>query len=483
MPPYPGFLGPSYQSTSYMADRERLINWLLEPTESASASSKYCLLPTPGFATFASVGQAPIRGQIDVPDPSGERSFFVAGYAFYELFSDGTTTQRGSVASDANPATISWNGATGGQLFITSGGVGYGYDLATNVLTAGVTALPATMGAFLGDRFLALDAATSTLQASNLLSTTFDPTMIAVRSQAADPWVSMTVVHNEIWLWGKETGEVWYDSGAFPFPFEPIPNAIFEQGIAAPFSATRDGSPLQWVGQNAQGARVIWQANGYIPQRVSTHGIEAQLAAMSDVSDAVSFTYQENGHPFWMPVFPTGNAAFHFDAGIGPESWGERLHWNTTTGLWEALRVWTHCYAFGKHLVGDRQTGTIYEMASTIYTDVGGTPMRRLRQPPRLAFDQKRVTYDRLELVMDVGVGLTTGQGVDPQVMLRSSRDGGQTWGAERWRSAGALGAYQTRVFWTRLGDARNRVDQIIVSDPVPFRIVDATLDYRVGLS
>ena len=479
MPPYPGFLGPAYQSASYMADQERLINFYLEPTESPTAPSPYALIPTPGFSVFAAVLQAPIRA-IGI---AGSRVFFVAGFALYELFSDGTTTLRGSLSADNNPATITWDGPTGGHLFITSGGIGYGYNLNTNTLTAGVTSLPATMGAFLSDRFLALDATTSTLQISNLLSTTFNPSQIAVRSAESDPWISMTVVHNEIWLFGSLTSEVWYDAGATPFPFQPIPGAFLEQGIAAPFSATRDGSPLQWVGQNQQGARVIWQANGYVPQRVSTHGIEAQLSAMSTVSDAISFTYQDRGHLLWCPVFPTADRAFHFDIPLGNAGWAERLFWNTQIGDWNALRVGFHAFAFNQHLVGDRQTGTIYTMSPTVYTDVGGVALRRMRQPPRIDSGQKRTRFDRLQLVMDVGVGLNSGQGSDPQVMLRSSRDGGQTWGAEHWVSAGKIGATRTRVFWTRLGQARNRVDQITVSDPVPFRIVDATLDYQPGVN
>lgn len=479
MPAYPGFLGPSYQSASYMADAERLINFYLEPTESPSAPSQYALIPTPGFSVFAAVAQAPIRA-IGL---AGSRVFFIAGFALHELFANGTTILRGTVASDRNPATITWDGPTGGHLFITSGGIGYGYDLNTNTLTANVTALPATMGAFLSDRFLALDATTSTLQASNQLSTTFNPLLIAVRSAEADPWISMTVVHNEIWLFGSLTTEVWYDAGASPFPFQPIAGAFLEQGIAAPFSATRDASPLQWIGQNTQGARVVWQANGYIPQRVSTHGIEAQLSTMSTVSDAISFTYQDRGHLLWCPVFPTADQAFHYDIPLGNAGWAERLFWNTQTGTWNALRVGFHVYAFDQHLVGDRQTGTIFTMSPSVYTDVNGAALRRMRQPPRLSVEQKRVRFNRLQLTMDVGQGLISGQGSDPQVMLRSSNDGGQTWAMERWASAGPIGAYGTRVFWTRLGSGRNRVDQLTFSDPVPFRVVDASIEYEVGIS
>lgn len=466
-----------------MADKERTVNWMLEQNETPNASSEWVLEPTPGFASFASVSPSPIRAGISIPDPGGERNFFVAGFGFYELFSGGTTTLRGTISADTNPATISYDGPTGGHLFITSGGVGYGYTLATNTLTSNITSLPATMGAFLSDRFLALDAHTSSLQISDLLSLNFNPTQIAVRSLAADPWVAMTVINGLIYLWGARTGEAWYDAGASPYPFAWQQGAFWEQGIAAPFSATRSGSPLLWIGQNVYGARVIYQMNGFVPQRVSTHAVEQALSSYSTVADCSAVVYQDRGHLFYVSTFPTGGQTWALDVPLGQSGWAERGFWNTTTGSYQPWRVSTLWYGFGQLLVGDSQSGTIYSYSPTVYTDMGGAPLRRLRQPPQVAFEDKRIRYTRLQLRMDVGIGLPTGQGSDPQVMLSSSNDGGKTFGAERWTSAGPIGTYNTRVFWTRLGQARRRVDQVVVSDPVPFRIVDATLDYQVGTS
>lgn len=65
----------------------------------------------------------------------------------------------------------------------------------------------------------------------------------------------------------------------------------------------------------------------------------------------------------------------------------------------------------------------------------------------------------------------------DPMVMLRWSQDGGHTWSSEHWRSAGKVGEYKTRVRWRRLGQARRRVYEIAVSDPVPWQFIDAYLE------
>jgi hypothetical protein len=67
--------------------------------------------------------------------------------------------------------------------------------------------------------------------------------------------------------------------------------------------------------------------------------------------------------------------------------------------------------------------------------------------------------------------------------MRQTSKDGGQTWSNEQWASAGPIGAYDTRVRWTQCGQARNRVDRFIDTDPVPSRWVDALIDVTVGTS
>ena len=64
-----------------------------------------------------------------------------------------------------------------------------------------------------------------------------------------------------------------------------------------------------------------------------------------------------------------------------------------------------------------------------------------------------------------------------PMVMLRWSDNSGHTWSNEHWKDAGASGEYRKRVIWRRLGKARDRVYEVMVSDPVIWRLVDAHLN------
>ncbi len=474
---YPGWNGPAYQSSSYMADSEILRNWLLEKNESPSAPAPYVMLPCPGFSTFATVSQAPIRGMFQQLG----RAFFVAGYAFYELFADGTTTLRGSVEADTHPVTIHANGDAGNQLWITSGGIGYNYDLTGNSLTTPTITGTATMGGFLDARFLYLDASTGAFYASALYDgTTWDSTMVA-QSEAGDPWRTLAVTPDDlIHLIGETTKETWANQGSSPFPFSKVQEGSSPFGIAAPYAFSID-STLTWLAQNARGRGVVLKLNGYTPERISTHAIEDAIHSYGDISDATMWGYLETGHPFSILTFPTADATWVVDGDNG--LWHERAYWDTSTGAFMAYRPGCMMEAFGKTLVGDRLTGTIYEMSADFQSDVDGAAIRRQRQPPRLDSGQNRVIIDSLQLVMDVGQGVLTGQGVTPTVMLQCSKDGGQTFAPEMTASAGAQGQWGTRVIFRRLGQARNFVPRFTVSDPVPWRVTDCICDYRVGIN
>jgi hypothetical protein len=474
---YPGFIGPAYESQSYMADSERLFNWYVEQNESPNAPTRYALLPCPGFETFASVPQAPIRGTFF----QRGRAFFVAGFAFYELFVDGTTIQRGTVASDPNPVTINANGDAGDQLWITSGGVGYIYDLTADTLTvAGPAGTVVSMGGFLSARFLSLDSTTGAFYASDRYNGLVWNLLNVAQSQSGDPWRTLVVTpDNLIRLFGETTGEVWADQGSAPFPFSPILEAGCAYGIVAPFAFSVD-TDVTLLAQNKQGRGLVIRLNGYTPERVSTHAIETALHGFTTLDDAMSFCYQEHGHSFTVFTFPTDEKTFVLDETTG--LWGERAYWDTTVGQWRAYRVCCQMQAFGdRMLVGDRLTGTIYEMSSEFQTDVDGAVIRRLRQPPRFSVEQKKVTVNSLQVVMDVGQGVATGLGVDPQLMLQSSRNGGKTWGNERWKSAGMGGDFNIEVKWTQCGQAVNRADRFVATDPVPWRLVDCLISYTVG--
>ena len=472
-------VGPAYQAAASMADSERCINFFVEKNDSPNAPVPWALLPTPGTSgtAFATVAQAPIRGHC----AGRGRDWFVAGYELYEVDSAGTCTARGVVDADTNPATLCLNGPGGDQLFVTSGGKGYLLDL-TSAAFSTVLSSGATMGAFLDARFLALNTTDSSFRCSDLEDgTTWNALNVATRTAGADPWKAMYVNNRLIFLLGDVTSEVWWSVGSGNPPFAPIQEAFMQQGIVAPFSGTINGSRLSWLAQNAQGRGVFVSATGYEPSVISTPALAATIQGYGTITDAIGWSHQQAGHEFSGWTFPTDNRTWCVDAATG--FWHERLFWDTTSGTWKAFRLAYMVSAFGLTLAADRMTGSLYALAPTRYYDVDGSLIRRMRQPPRLDTGQKRATIRQLQLVMDVGVGLSTGQGNDPQVMLECSDDGGKTFGNEAWTTAGAIGAYDTRVVWHQLGQATNPVHRFVMTDPVPWRIVDAELEITMGTS
>ena len=480
---FPGFVGPSYVSQSPRLATQRCVNWYVERIEVEHETFQSALYPTPGCESFATFDESPVRGMIE----QNGRCFVVVGQTLYEIYSDGTKTDRGTVARDSNPATFSANVDAGDEIFITSGDEGYILTLSTNAFQkvngSGGASLALEQGEFLDGFFLGLDATTSTLKISDLNDgLTWDDTQFAQRTAGADPWQAMVVTHRDIWLFGKQTSEVWYNAGSSPFPFAAIPGAFLEQGIAAPFSAKRLGNTVMWLGSSEDGTGVVWMANGYSPARISTHAVEFAIQGYVrggvDISDAVAWTYQEDGHAFYGLNFPAAKATWVYDAAT--QLWHERGTWNVNDVEYKAWRPQYHVYAFNKHLVGDRNTGTVYAMSIDKFEDAGGGPVRRLRRSPHVSVNNDWMFYNSLQLELQTGLGLTTGQGSDPQVILRWSDDGGETWGHEHWASAGKRGEYGLRTIWRRLGRGYDRVYEVAVTDPIPWRVTGAYLDLTI---
>jgi hypothetical protein len=349
------------------------------------------------------------------------------------------------------------------------------------------TTLPSTDGPFEGggtvditDNYFLYNKPDSQLwAASDLLSPITDPLSFASKDGSPDDLVSIIVDRREVYLLGEMSSEVWINSGGVPFPFTRIPGTSTQQGIAAQYSMARMGNSFAYVSKNNRGEAMIVRMNGYFPERISTHAVETTLVNQN-VSDALAWTYQLEGHEVYVVTFPS----------IGDN--GLTWAYDNTTGLWhkwlyrntrnEFERHRGNCCAFFNQqvLVGDYENGKIYQVAREFYTD-DGAPIRRIRRAPHITSDLQRQYFHELQIQFQPGVGLSTGQGQNPQAMLRWSNDGGSTWSNEYWTSIGAQGKYQNRAIWRRLGWSRDKVFEVSISDPVKAVIISANLKAEAG--
>jgi len=386
------------------------------------------------------------------------------------------------------------------------------------------TVLPASDGAFSGansvdiidNYFVYNRPSTQQFGSSDALSPISQQLSFGSKDGSPDNLVALIVDHREIYLMGEASSEVWVDAGLFPFPFQRIPGTSTQHGIVAQFSVSRLGDSFAYLSRNNRGQGQIMQMKGYIPQRISTHAVENTLANQY-ISDAIAWTYQLEGHEVYVISFPTLNITWCYD--VATNLWHKWLY-NTNQNQYQRHRG-NCCAVFqGMVLVGDYANGKIYELDKLNYTD-DGQYIRRLRRAPHLVNDFQRQFFEELQIQFEPGVGqyglslntatflsspytiaanstltIAAPQTIylgnqsavnsntpttNPQAMLRWSDDGGSTWSNEHWTTIGAIGRYQNRAIWRRLGTARDRVFEVVVTDPIKAVIVSANLKMTGG--
>ena len=354
------------------------------------------------------------------------------------------------------------------------------------------TVLPSSDGAFTGgetcdivDNYFVYNRPSSQqFGASGVLSPISGTTSFSSKDGSPDNLVALIVDHREVYLMGEASSEVWTDVGSVPFPFQRIPGTNTQHGIAAKFSLARFGDSFAYVSRNNRGQAQIMQMKGYVPTRISNHAVENSLANQY-VDDAIAWTYQLEGHECYVVSFPTLELTWAFDLASG--MWHKWLY-TENNGTYTRHRG-NCCAVFqGLVLVGDYEDGSIYSLDKNNYTD-NGQHTRRLRRAPHLVADFQRQYFDELQIQFQPGVGLTgittplnsAVVGADPQAMLRWSNDGGSTWSNEYWTSIGLIGKYKNRAIWRRLGMARDRVFEVVVSDPINAVIISANLKATAG--
>jgi len=311
---------------------------------------------------------------------------------------------------------------------------------------------------------------------------TFAGAFYALKDSSTDNLITLHENNREAWLVGERTTEVWYNSGGVNFSFSRLPGIGPQVGCSAKHSIARIGPNLIWLARNEQGENMVMMTNQYAMQRVSTHAVEAALSGYTFVSDAIGDVYEDQGHVMYVLTFPTQDVTWCFDLTVytqtqGRFGWWQRLSWNSTSGSYH--RHLANCYFnFADiRMCGDYQSGVLYQQDRKFYTDAGN-PLRAQRRTPHVwkKESRERVFFAQLQVEFTPGVGLQTGQGTDPQVMVRWSDDGGLSWGTEQWVSIGKVGDTRNRAVLYNLGEARDRVWEVNITDPVKRDIIGATL-------
>lgn len=463
-----GLVGPSYNQRSLPFDAQRTIN--LFPVFDEQGKEVAALYGTPGLEYFTAAGAGPIRACFA---STNGRAFVISGSSVYEIDSAGVATSRGTLNTTTGNCTIDENPT---QMFICDGDDAYTLVYSSNTfaqVTDGDFPSSVGTGTYLNGYFIVNQNTTGKFYISSLNDgTAWAALDYATAESSPDKLVRVIRAVGQLWLFGNKTLEIWTNNGGASFPFQRISGAETAMGIMAAHTAVELGGSLFWVGENTDGGGVVYRANGFRPQRVSTEAIEIAIAAATDKANMKAMSYQADGHDFY--ILTGGGLATTLVYDIATNLWHERAYL-TIAGDLEQHIMSCSMYAFGYHIVGDRRNGNLYKMKIDVYSD-NGDEIARERIFTHLSNENERTRYNKLQVGFETGVGLQSGQGSSPTVSLHLSKDGARTWSMGYPASIGAVGRYQTSVVFRRLGIAEQMTFKLRITDPVKISIVGAYL-------
>lgn len=479
--------GSGVYSDSAVITRQRRLNCFFEIRKDGD-KEQLVARGTPGIETAFILPAYPIRGWHVVSNVL----YVVAGLSLCKVLTDLTSTIVGTFAATST-GTVSM-ADNGVHLIIADGVAGYVYTLVTGSYAQSSLNAAGSFGVltdanfpngtnslcFLDARIVAAKAGTrqhyssESYDATDWTNVDSLPTF-GTKDNNSDLLLAVTAANGILSLLGQQSIEFWQNVGTSPLIFGRVAGATRNHGLAAQYSIARIGEHQLFLGQDFYGGLPqVTMLTNFTMQRVSTNDIEHEIAALSLFTDAVGFGYMIDGHKMYEIVFPSADKSLLYD--ITTDLWCETQSGTALTGRHIVNKTITFNSV---NYAADATTANVYKIDDEIYTD-NGNPIKRQLTTRHIHRNGNRFGIDELYLDMETGVGLQTGQGSDPQIMLQVSKDNGRTFGPERWKPIGKVGQYKSpRVMWNRLGASQDFVFQFTCTDPIKFTVIGGSVKIR----
>jgi hypothetical protein len=434
-------------------------------------NGKNAMVGTPGLtARVSSMNVAPVRGMLT--DKNRDFLYAVVGNTVYLIDKNWTATAASTTLDTTTGFVYMAHNLT--QVMITDGTAGY--IVTRSGLTPTVTKVTDTdmvTPSFLTmqDNYFIIGQKDSfNFQISAISDgTSWTATDLGTAEGNPDNITAGISDHRQLILFGPKSGEIFYNSGDSTFPFERFPDAFIENGIGAPKSLTQVDNSVFYLDQDF----LVRRLNGFTPVVVSPTRLNQKIQALSKKDDAICFSYERLGNIFYVMTFPTANKTYVLNVGTGfVHQWAYGVNQD---------RHRANCYAHfnDKDLVGDHSNGKIYSLEDDVYTDDSAT-IKWTYTSPTYNANGMNIFFRELQIDFETGVGLTSGQGSDPQVMMRYSDDELKTWSNETWLPLGKKGKYKDQVVWRRIGTSPKRAFEMSGTDPVKRVFMEAYSDIEV---
>ena len=455
--------GPSYEARSVPVSAQRTVHFY--PERNKDGLSEFILMPWPGRKAFSAGAGGEDRGMHVFQD----LIYKVSGTTLFEIDSAGVQTSRGSIA-DTRFCTFADNGTT---MMITNGNTPYSFTGTALTLETAITTNPRAV-TYLNSQFI-LDGDDGLFSTSDPSSTTFNALNVAEPESAPDP-LTFPFAYNQILeLFGTKTLEPWDNTGTGNPPFARIDGGIVEGvGCLSPYGATVTPNFMYFVSFDGVANRVSgFKAEPITPPAVS------RLFQTYNLSTYKAFTITFDAQRFVVFAFDEATWVFSEQLNLlsdDPSKWWFELE--DRGNKWPVTSYVNH---FGKRLAASG--GDVLELDFDTFTDDGNTIIRErvLAVIAGETFGDPRryLEMSKLYLTLETGVGLSTGQGDDPQIMVQASTDGGKTYGKETWISTGRLGEFNTDVEWSNQVQFKQLAIRLRMSDPIMWALYKASIDLR----
>ena len=480
-------IGGSYATRSVLGSAERCVNLFPEPAREGRKSTHY---PTAGLKSLivppvAAAGRGVFRA-------SNGNGYCVIGTTVYSIAPNNKLVILGALSENSSyMCSMRDNGVN--AFLVDNSPVGYTWNIQTN---SGFQQIVDLTGTFNGgtkvdfmDGYLLWNLPlTNEYGCTTQGALGFNSTLVGVKDGYPDFINTFIVNQREIVLLGNTRGEIHYDAGNSLFPFAILPGAYIEYGCIAPYSIASIDKGVYWLAQSEMGTGLVVRQSGYQTSIVSNYALSYAMQQMSQVSDAIGYTFMRDGHMFYGLTFPAGNQTWVFDATLGDPKYGwHQEAFFDPDGKMNRSRVCSMAWVNGINIGQDWQNGTLYNVTPDYYAadvDLGDGQGAFARSIPRIR------TFPQVQAVgggfggSGQGVELSDGKGIilhgffadfqcgdgalgansqPPQLALRLSVDRGRTFGQNILQSTAQVtnegeiveASYRILPQWQNLGLAR----------------------------